>query len=244
VSRRTTARDEVSRPETAREPQPRRGAAHGESAPDRSRGAESPGSLPPERFARILKRERALDAGDAERLALYLAELDAWRRRINLTGQLSAQELGEHALEAMPAADLISEGEGVVDIGSGSGFPAIPLAILKPEAVFTLLEPTAKKAAFLRHVARTLALSNVAVRAARIEDVGGQTFDVATTRGVGSLGPLLGSAAFLRPGGRLLVWTTDAEALARGLPAFRLSHALPIPGSRAKVIAVLTKPGG
>jgi len=61
---------------------------------------------------------------------------------------------------------------------------------------------------------------------------------------VGSLGPLLGSAAFLRPGGRLLVWTTDPEALARNLPALRLSKALPIPGSRAKAIAGLTKPGG
>ena len=147
----------------------------------------------------------------------------------------------EHALESLPAVALIADGERVVDIGSGSGFPAIPLAILRPAADFSLFEPTAKKAAFLRHAARVLPLPNLTVHAARIEDIGNRTFDVATTRAVGSLGALLGSADFLRPGGRLLAWTTDPEALARELPRFHLLKTLPLAGARAKTIAVFER---
>jgi 16S rRNA (guanine527-N7)-methyltransferase len=199
--------------------------------------------LPPEVFAGLLgARARGLDAGAVELLARYLAELDAWRRRINLTGRLTPEELVAHALESLPAVERIARQEKVVDIGSGSGFPAIPLAILRPAAAFTLFEPTAKKAAFLRHVARALALPNVSVRAARIEDAGPETFDVATTRAVGSLGTLIGDAAFLRPGGRLLVWTTGRDTVARELPALRLTETVPIAGSRSKALAVLRKP--
>lgn len=205
-------------------------------------GAAEP-PQPAEAFARLIARARPpLDADASELLARYLAELDAWRRRINLTGRLSPEELVAHALESLPAVHLISEGEEVVDIGSGSGFPAIPLAILRPDAIFTLFEPTAKKAAFLRHVARALTLSNLRIHAARIEDATAETFDVATTRAVGDLGALVGSAGFLRPGGRLLVWTTNAQTLARELPRLRLSKEVPIAGSQAKAIAVFERP--
>jgi 16S rRNA (guanine527-N7)-methyltransferase len=198
---------------------------------------------PPERFSALIARARPAALGDAaaEQLARYLSELDAWRRKINLTGRLSPEDLVAHALEAVTGSALIADDAEVVDIGSGAGFPAIPLAILKPDASFTLVEPVAKKAAFLRHVARALPLSNVAVRAARIEEVGGQTFDAATTRAVGALGTLIGPAGFLKPKGRLLAWTTDPEGAARELPRLRLSQAVPIPGSRAKTIAVFVK---
>ena len=205
-------------------------------------GAETPHS--PERFARLLASVRpdAIPGEHADRLARYLAELDAWRQRINLTGRLSAEDLVAHALESAPAVGLLADGASVVDIGSGAGFPAIPLAILRPRASFTLVEPTAKKAAFLRHAVRALPLPNVTVRAARIQDVRDASFDAATTRAVGSLGAILGPAVFLRPGGHLLVWTTEADALARELSSLRLSKIVPIPASRAKVIAVFEKP--
>jgi len=198
---------------------------------------------PPERFRKRLEAVAPVLRGQtAERLAGFLAELDAWRRRINLTGRLSPDDLVAHALESVPATSQIPENARVVDIGSGAGLPAIPLAIFCPTASFTLIEPTAKQAAFLRHAARVLALSNLSVRAVRIQDVRGESFDVATTRGVGSLGAVLGSLAFLEPGGRLLVWTTEPEPLARELSALRLSKAIPIEGTRSKVVAVFEKP--
>jgi len=200
---------------------------------------------PPERFAEILaERSRALGLEVAppfnRLLARYLAELDVWRRRFNLTGRLSSEDLADHALESVPASplELIPDGARVVDIGSGAGFPAIPLAILRPDADVTLFEPTGKKTTFLRHLVRELPLARVRVEPRRIEDSRGETFQVATVRGVGSLGRHLGKAAFLCPGGRLLVWTTDSEEVARDLPRFRLVREIPIPASDRKRIAV------
>ena len=203
---------------------------------------------PPERFAEILaERSRALGLTlpplADRRFAQYLAELDLWRRRFNLTGQLSSEDLADHALEAVPASSFaqISEGVRVVDIGSGAGFPAIPLAILRPDAGFALFEPTVKKTTFLQHLVRELPLANVLVEPRRIEEVQVETFQVATVRGVGSLGRHVGTGRFLVPGGRLLAWTTEPEGLARDLVPFRLIATIPIPASDRKVIAVFER---
>ncbi len=210
-----------------------------------SRAPELP--LPAERFADILAARAPdlgveLDAGRRDPLALYLAELDRWRQAANLTGRLSPEVLADHALEALVAAPLIADGERVVDIGSGAGFPGMPLAIWRRGVQITLVEPRSKRAAFLRHVVRTLGLSNASVLEARIENVGGQTFDVATTRAVGGFDAWIGEGGFLRGGGRLLAWTTDPAAVLRSLgPHFRLEGELAIPGSRARKIAVFGK---
>ena len=203
---------------------------------------------PPDRFADILEeRSRALGlalpAPAARLFAHYLAELDVWRRRFNLTGLLGSEDLADHALESIPASppEVIARGARVVDIGSGAGFPAIPLAILRPDAGFTLFEPTGKKTTFLLHLARELPLVNVRVQPRRIEESRGETFHVATVRGVGSLGRHLGKAGFLAPGAHLLAWTTDAGELARALTRFRLVHEIPIPGSDRKRIAAFER---
>ena len=204
--------------------------------------AESP--LPAEGFEALLRGlcpafGLAPTATVLAGLAAYLAELDVWRRRTNLTGNLSPEELASHALESALGADLIVHGERVVDIGSGAGFPGLPLGIARPDLAVTLVEPRARRCAFLRHVARTLALQNVHVIEQRIEEVGGQTFDVATTRAVGNVTSWLGNAPFLSSGGALLAWTTEPEALALSLPAsLRLEKTLGIPGSLRKVIAL------
>jgi len=210
-----------------------------------SRAPEGP--LPAERFAEILTGRAPVfrvDLGDDVRssLSAYLAELDRWRRQTNLTGQLSPDELVDHALEAVLAVPLISPGERVVDIGSGAGFPGIPLTIALPAAEFVLVEPRGRRAAFLRHVVRALAIANASVIEARIENVGGQTFEVAVTRAVGGFSAWIGEAAFLSPGGRFLAWTTDSDVVAAGLgPAFRFSKQVPLPASVSRRIAVFVK---
>jgi len=204
------------------------------------------GPLPPESFGGILRLRasaRGIEPGPVEALSRFLSELDRWRRRVNLTGNLGAEELADHALEALLARDLIAHGERVVDIGSGAGFPGLPLAISRPDLSMVLVEPRGKRAAFLRHVVRDLGLSNVTVAESRIQEVGGQTFGCATTRAVGGFAAWMGEAAFLEPGGLLLAWTTDPAAIARELPGFDFEADALTPGADKRRIAVFRKRG-
>ena len=158
---------------------------------------------------------------------------------MNLTGALSADDLVDHALESVLGESLISHGERVIDIGSGAGFPGLPLAIERSDVPMVLAEPRAKRAAFLRHVVRELHLENADVLERRVEDVGGQTFDSATIRAVGDPSGWLRTAGFLRPGGALIAWITQPEAWEERLaPRFRLEQALAIPGSRRRQIVL------
>ncbi len=169
-------------------------------------------------------------------LARYLSALTRWRRSMNLTGDLSPQDLAEHALESVLGANLIIHGARVIDIGSGAGFPGLPIAASRADVKMSLLEPRAKRAAFLRYVVRDLRLSNTQVLEKRAEEVGGQTFDVATMRAVGSPKGLE-SSGLLRPGAAFLAWTTSATDLDSTLAAgFTLERSLHIPGTRQREI--------
>ena len=210
-----------------------------------SRAVEDP--LPSERFEELLRTASPSFALELtpETIALagaYLETLDSWRRKTNLTGALSAPELADHTLESLLGGGLIPHRASIADVGSGSGFPGIPLAISRPDLSVALVEPRHKRAAFLRHVARTLPLPNVEVHEARIEDLKGRAFDSVATRAVGALPDWLGDGALVRPGGSLLAWTTEAADLARTLlPRFRLETSVSIPGSRRRQIAVLRR---
>jgi 16S rRNA (guanine527-N7)-methyltransferase len=183
-----------------------------------------------------------LPASATSRLSSYLAELDSWRRRINLTGRLSAQELTAHALESVLGASLIPENATVVDVGSGAGLPGLPIAIAREAVQVTLVEPRQKRCAFLRHVVRSLGLPRVEVAEARIQDVGGQTFDVATTRAVGHFRDWLAGALFLNPSGMVLAWATETDPLEAALgPGFRLERVVPIPASTDRKIAAFRR---
>lgn len=161
---------------------------------------------------------------------------------MNLTGALSAEGLTDHALESIIGESLIAHGERVIDIGSGAGFPGLPLAIERSDLAMVLAEPRAKRAAFLRHVIRELRLANAEVLEHRVEDVGGQTFGTATIRAVAGPSEWLQTAGFLRPGGALIAWTTQPEAWEKKLsPQFRLEETLVIPETRQRQIALFRR---
>ena len=196
--------------------------------------------FPPERFRSLLEDALPgfrLDLTDLQQLGLarFLTELDAWRRRVNLTGRLRSEELVSHALESVLGAGLLPPGGQVVDIGTGGGFPGVPLAIVRPDLSLTWLEPREKRAAFLRHVARALPVENAVIQAARAEDLPVSGFDFATSRAVGI--EALGPVRFLRPGGGLLLWTTESKAAGTLPHGLRLEQVLRIPLSRERVIA-------
>jgi 16S rRNA (guanine527-N7)-methyltransferase len=113
-----------------------------------------------------------LDSAACDRLLVYLAELMKWSRRINLIARDTpeAQVIENHFLDSLTLLPLL-HGDAVhlLDIGTGAGFPGLALACVLPEARFTLVEPRQKRVTFLRHVIRTLGLTNTSVVADRIE---------------------------------------------------------------------------
>ncbi|MEP6470870.1 MAG: 16S rRNA (guanine(527)-N(7))-methyltransferase RsmG [Acidobacteriota bacterium] len=197
--------------------------------------------LLPEGFRTLLRNALpgfSLDLPELQQqhLARFLAELDAWRRHVNLTGRLSCEDLVSHTLESALGASLLPGQGTVVDIGTGGGFPGVPLAILRPDLSVTWLEARERRVAFLQHVARTVPVDNAVVRAARAEDLPESGYDFATSRAVAieSLHP----DRFLKPGGGLLLWTTAGGAAGAPPEGFRREGVLAIPLTRERVIAL------
>lgn len=124
-----------------------------------------------------------------------------------LIGPREVDRLWErHLLNCAVVGELIPEGAGVVDIGSGAGLPGLALAIARPDLAVTLVESRSRPTEFLEECLERLALRSVGVRRARAEELaGGIRTDVATARAVGSL-PRLTELSFplLVTGGRLL----------------------------------------
>lgn len=146
-----------------------------------------------------------------EKLGAYLALLLAMNAQINLTAITSADEAwikhGLDALTLLPHLASLAGGSAVLDVGSGGGVPAIPLAIARPDLQFTLVESTKKKAAFLADVASALSLTNVRVIADRAESLTSlaRSFDAVTARAVAKIDELVPwTAPFAKPKAKLL----------------------------------------
>lgn len=204
-------------------------------------------ALPPEEFERLLLERGPrfgieLSPPILVKLARFLAELDLARRRTNLTGPLSGPELVDHALESALGAPLLPPSILLVDVGSGAGFPGLPLAIVRPDIRVTPVEPRRKRADFLKRAAQSVPIENASVVAARVAQIAPDVADAVCARAVGGIEKILGDAAFLKPGGAFLAWTTDASQLAGRLAAlFELESTTAVPESRLKVIAAFRK---
>jgi len=114
----------------------------------------------------------------------YLSELKKWNKAYNLTSLKTDEDIiVKHFLDSLLYLNALPDGVvSVMDVGSGAGFPGIPLKVMRPEIMMYLLEPSRKKANFLRHIIPTLALDNIEVVEERIEEVRSVTVDVAVTR--------------------------------------------------------------
>jgi 16S rRNA (guanine527-N7)-methyltransferase len=138
-------------------------------------------------FAEILKAKTqsfiGLSASQIHLLEKHFLLLQRWNQKLNLTSLKSPEEIVErHYAESLfLGAHLPSGYLNIVDIGSGAGFPGIPVAALRPECAITLVESHQRKSVFLREATRDL--SNVTVSAERIEEVEGK-FDWAVSRAV------------------------------------------------------------
>ena len=149
-----------------------------------------------------------VDARQAALLLQLLDELTVWSRAYNLTAvETRANMITHHLLDSLAAsADLV--GKRIADIGTGAGFPGLPLAILHPDRHFTLIDGTAKKIRFVAHAARTLGIANVEAVHQRAETlVVSEPFDTLLARAVGSV-PTLAELAWplAKAGTRLIAY--------------------------------------
>jgi len=131
---------------------------------------------------------QAFPEGAAEKFAALLAELDKWNSRVNLTAIREPREMvSTHLLDSLVARPLL-QGDTVLDVGTGPGFPGLPLAIAEPARQFTLLDSNNKKIMFVQHAAGLLGLDNVIAVKGRGEDYApGRRFDTVIARALAAL---------------------------------------------------------
>lgn len=139
-----------------------------------------------------------LSAADAARLLTLIGELASWNSRYNLTAiRTPAAMLTHHLLDSLAvSADL--HGATVADVGTGAGFPGLPLAVCNPQRHFTLIDSTAKKIRFVEHAASLLGLTNVSAVHARAESFPATApFDTVVARALAPLPQMLDTVAQL-----------------------------------------------
>ena len=132
------------------------------------------GNVPPVLEEGLAQLDIPFNVDQLAKLHVFLQELERWNKAYGFVKAAGQQLIIRHVLDSLSAWRKISalpRRAQVVDVGSGAGFPGIPLAVFLADSRFTLLEPSAKKAAFLRNVAILAHLDNVEVEEARLEDV-------------------------------------------------------------------------
>jgi len=184
--------------------------------------------------ARALALE--LDEAQLAKLVAHLDLLDDWNTRMNLTAiRDRPSQLTKHLLDSLTVLPYLQGGR-IADVGSGAGFPGIPLAIVAPGRHFSLIESTGKKCRFLEHVRDALGLANVEVVQSRAERYKPEVrFDTVLARAVGPVADLVKVAGpLVVGGGRLLAMKGryPTDELAARLSGWKVAavHPLTVPG--------------
>lgn len=187
-------------------------------------------------------------AVDLDRISTYIDLLLRWNARVNLTAirdedEIVTRHFGESlfaARQLFPGTSRKDVDSSVADVGSGAGFPGIPMKLWAPDIALMLIESNHKKVAFLREVSRALTLTDIDIQNVRAETLN-RTFDVVTFRAVEHFADTLPVAAkLLAPSGRLAVLISRAQVeQARGaLPQLIWDQPVPVPKSEIRVLLV------
>ncbi len=159
---------------------------------------------------------------------VYRELLKKWGKRINLTSLLTDREIEEKhffdsllGLLAFKKAGIEVNGKSFCDVGSGAGFPGVPLAVAVKSSTFTLIEPRKKRCVFLEEVKRQLKLENVSVQCSRIEQVNGD-FDILTMRAVEDPESAVEITEHLLNKGSLLCIYRGKEPFKGEIPGYRV----------------------
>lgn len=158
----------------------------------------------------------------SEALLIYMAELIRWNKKTNLTSIENPEDIViAHFLDSLAFLKAFTLKEGTIaDIGTGAGFPGIPLKIYLGSITLTLIESSSKKASFLHHIIGLLGLDDVMIVNNRIEELDPLSdpsimSDIVVARAFAKLDRLVKSSLpILRPGGRIIAgkgWDIDNE---------------------------------
>jgi 16S rRNA (guanine527-N7)-methyltransferase len=184
---------------------------------------------------------------DATRLLQLLDELEKWNRTYNLTAITRREDMVTHHLLDSLAIHNDLHGSSVADVGTGAGFPGLPLAVLSPQRRFTLIDSAGKKIRFVSHAAHALGLTNVEGTHARVELMKpDKPFDTVVTRAFAALPDMLEKVSVLcGPQTRVLAMKGKwpAEELADIPTGWRVerSREIVVPGlDEARCLIVLT----
>jgi 16S rRNA (guanine527-N7)-methyltransferase len=187
----------------------------------------------------------------ADALVRYYELLSRWNRKINLTALTDPDAAVDRLLlEPVAAARYLADRTRIIDVGSGSGSPAIPLVlVLGPACRVTMVEVKARKAAFLREALRELDLPGSTVETARFEELLSrpdlhEAFDVASLRAVRIEQKTLRTVqAFLRPGGLAVLFRggTGPERPETLMPPLEFVRTVPLIETNQSRLTILVK---
>lgn len=159
----------------------------------------------------------AIDGNQAEQFVLYLAQLAEWNKTINLTAIVDPHEIiVKHFIDSLAALIAISfpEQAMVLDVGSGGGFPGIPLKIMRPDLQLVLVEPVQKKCSFLNSVIGLLKLRGISTFTGTIEQYTRNQADhavnIITVRALKFEEIRKHAPALLTSKGKIILYRTDA----------------------------------
>jgi 16S rRNA (guanine527-N7)-methyltransferase len=193
---------------------------------------------------RLLRPYAKLDEQRLRLISMYIDILLKWNARVNLTAVRDPEEIvTRHFGESFFAAEVLRSAalpQTAIDLGSGAGFPGIPLAIHMAGTKVTLIESNHKKSTFLREVIAALKLKNAVVYTGRGEDYQGQA-ELVTMRAVERFDKAVPIAVKLAaPGGRVGLMIGSAQiAQARSIaPGIDWKEPQPVPGGHSRILLV------
>jgi 16S rRNA (guanine527-N7)-methyltransferase len=200
---------------------------------ERDKAREAP-SEPPARIVELLSAALwEIDRPDpdlARRLALLTELVFTWSARMNLTGYQDREAIARGlVLDALGLASMLPDGGTIVDLGSGAGFPGLPLALARPGLQVTLVESRQKRHHFQRTAIRELSIPNAKARLGRAEALEPSPHHVAIARAIGPVREVITwMLPWLEVGGLLLIpvrsgsrVSPPAGAIALGVRSFR-----------------------
>lgn len=204
----------------------------------------------------LARRNISFTVSQFNQLDQYQKLLEEWNQRMNLTAIIEADEVREkHFLDCLCLVPLLKEVKTLVDVGSGAGFPAIPLAIAMPSLEVTMVEPIGKRTTFLTEVVKQLGLLNAKVINARAEEFVDRKirYDAATARAVAALPILLELCApLVKPKGLVIAMKgsqamEEVDSAQTAMEVLNLvvkeiqKEVLPSAGIRYNIVMVKTK---